>query len=69
MVPKNRVRISCTIDKKLWDGIGEVAEMYGIPKANICAFWIGQGYASTGEAFKAIKDLPVDYVKRITEEK
>ena len=69
MIPENRIRISCTIDRKLWDKIGELAELYGMPKAVLCAFWISQGYVGTAEALKAIKDLPVDYVKKFSEEK
>lgn len=69
MIPENKIRVTCTIERKLWDGIGELAEMYGMPRAVLCSFWISQGYVGTAEALKAIKDLPVDYVKRTTEEK
>ena len=65
MIPDNKIRINITLEKKLFDKIGEIADMYGISKSKLCAFWIGQGYVATNEAFKAIKNLPQEYIKQL----
>lgn len=67
MIPDNKVRINITLERGLYDNIGEIADMYGLPKSKLCAFWIGQGYAATHEAFKAIKDLPEDYLRYLSD--
>lgn len=58
MVKKDNVRVTMTLSRDLVNNIDMVAEKYGLSRASICSYWIGQGCVATMQAWEALKALP-----------